>query len=234
MSLLQNIIAQVAQSTLNQNTPTGGQPQQQNSAIGTLLGSVLGSQTQQNTTLSGVLGQVLDNSQQTQTGLGGASRPPSVPAQTHQNIPARDLGSVLGQILSSQSAEQKGGFNKNTLLLALIPIVLGYIQKNGGLSGVLAKFQGSELASKAQSWINNDTANDGLNPQDVVELFGKDEINRVCQQTGASQTQVCQGIAKLLPQVMNDLTPNGNLATESEANAEINQILQQVGINRQQ
>lgn len=234
MSLLQNIIAQVAQSTLNQNTPTGGQPQQQNSAIGTLLGSVLGSQTQQNTTLSGVLGQVLGNSQQTQNGLSGVLGSLLGGGQTHQNIPARDLGSVLGQILSSQSAEQKGGFNKNTLLLALIPIVLGYIQKNGGLSGVLAKFQGSELASKAQSWINNDTANDGLNPQDVVELFGKDEINRVCQQTGAGQTQVCQGIAKLLPQVMNDLTPNGNLATESEANAEINQILQQVGINRQQ
>ena len=234
MSLLQNIIAQVAQSTLNQNTPTGGQPQQQNSAIGTLLDSVLGSQTQQNTTLSGVLGQVLGNSQQTQNGLSGVLSSLLGGGQTHQNIPARDLGSVLGQILSSQSAEQKGGFNKNTLLLALIPIVLGYIQKNGGLSGVLAKFQGSELASKAQSWVNIDTDNDGLDAQDVMSLFGKDEINRACQQTGASETEVCQGIAKLLPQVMNDLTPNGNLATESEANAEINQILQQVGINRQQ
>ena len=174
MSLLQNIIAQVAQSTLNQNTPTGGQPQQQNSAIGTLLGSVLGSQAQQNTTLSGVLGQVVGNSQQTQNGLSGVLGSLLGGGQTHQNIPARDLGSVLGQILSSQSAEQKGGFNKNTLLLALIPIVLGYIQKNGGLSGVLAKFQGSELASKAQSWVNIDTDNDGLDAQDVMSLFGKD------------------------------------------------------------
>ncbi|AWY20988.1 YidB family protein [Moraxella bovis] len=213
MSLLQNIITQVAQNAL-----TGGQSQQ-NSGLGGMLGQVVasqlgGGQSQAQGGLGGVLGSL----------LGGG--------QTRQNVPASDLGSVLGQVLGSQSAQQKGGFNKNTLLLALIPIVLGYIQKNGGLSGVLAKFQGNGLGNKAQSWVNIDTDNDGLDAQDVMSLFGKDEINRACQQTGASETEVCQGIAELLPQVVNDLTPNGDLATENEANAEISQILQQVNTNR--
>lgn len=97
---------------------------------------------------------------------------------------------------------------------------------------MLAKFQGNGLGNKAQSWVNIDTDNDGLDAQDVMSLFGKDEINRACQQTGASETEVCQGIAELLPQVVNDLTPNGDLATENEANAEISQILQQVNTNR--
>lgn len=97
---------------------------------------------------------------------------------------------------------------------------------------MLAKFQGNALGNKAQSWVNIDTDNDGLDAQDVMSLFGKDEINRACQQTGASETEVCQGIAELLPQVVNDLTPNGDLATENEANAEISQILQQVNTNR--
>lgn len=226
MSLLQNIITQVAQNAL-----TGGQTQQQNSGLGGMLGSVLGGQSQQNSGLSGMLGQVVASQLgggQAQGGLGGMLGSLLGGGQTRQNVPASDLGSVLGQVLGSQSAQQKGGFNKNTLLLALIPIVLGYIQKNGGLSGVLAKFQGSGLGNKAQSWVNIDTDNDGLDTQDVMSLFGKDEINRACQQTGASETEVCQGIAELLPQVMNDLTPNGDLATENEANAEISQILKQL------
>lgn len=232
MSLLQNIITQVAQNAL-----TGGQSQQQNSGLGGMLGSVLGGQSQQNSGLGGVLGQVVASQlgggqSQAQGGLGGLLGSLLGGGQTRQNVPASDLGSVLGQVLGSQSAQQKGGFNKNTLLLALIPIVLGYIQKNGGLSGVLAKFQGNGLGNKAQSWVNIDTDNDGLDAQDVMSLFGKDEINRACQQTGASETEVCQGIAELLPQVMNDLTPNGDLATENEANAEISQILQQVNTNR--
>lgn len=227
MSLLQNIITQVAQNAL-----TGGQAQQQNSGLGGMLGSVLGGQSQQNSSLGGVLGQVVASQlgggqSQAQGGLGGMLGSLLGGGQT-QNVPASDLGSVLGQVLGSQSAQQKGGFNKNTLLLALIPIVLGYIQKNGGLSGVLAKFQGNGLGNKAQSWVNIDTDNDGLDAQDVMSLFGKDEINRACQQTGASETEVCQGIAELLPQVMNDLTPNGDLATENEANAEISQILKQL------
>lgn len=110
MSLLQNIITQVAQNAL-----TGGQSQQ-NSGLGGMLGQVVasqlgGGQSQAQGGLGGVLGSL----------LGGG--------QTRQNVPASDLGSVLGQVLGSQSAQQKGGFNKNTLLLALIPIVLGYIQK---------------------------------------------------------------------------------------------------------
>lgn len=194
----------------------GGQSQQSQGGLGGLLGSVVasqlgGGQSQANSGLGGVLGSLLGGQ------MGGQK----------QSVPAGDLGGLLGQVVSSQLGNRSGGgLNKNTLLLALIPVVLAFIQKNGGLSGVLNKFNGAGLDNKAQSWVALDQDNDGLDAGDVMRLFDNDDINNVCQQTGASQGEVCQGIAELLPQVMNDLTPNGSVgADETVANNEISELL---------
>ena len=201
-----------------------GQSQQPSSAnqagLGGLLGSVLGSQMggRQSSGLESVLGGLLGNSR--------------------QNTSAGDLGSVLGSVLGQGGLsrgglpQQSGGFNKSTLLLALLPVVLAYIQKNGGLSGVLGKFSNNGMGNKAQSWVNIDTDNDGIDAGDIQRLFGEQEIQAACAQTGASESEVCQGIAELLPKVVNDLTPQGDLSTEQEANDEIAQILAQMNANK--
>lgn len=229
MSLLQSIVTQVAQNALKDSrTSSQGSPAD---ALGGLLGGLSGQQAN-NAGLGGLLGQVLGGQPQAQQGglggllgglLGGQS-------QTRQASPT-DLGGLLGGLLGGQSPlpnRQAGGFNKSTLLLALLPIVLSYIQKNGGLSGVLAKFQGNGLGNKAQSWVNIDTDNDGIDAQDIARVFDNQDIAKVCSQTGASEQEVCQGIAELLPQVMNDLTPKGSLDNEQQANDEIDQILAQL------
>lgn len=221
MSLLQSIVTQVVQ-----NAVQGDQRSQQQDGLGDLLGGLAGNQNS-NAGLGGVLG----SQGSSQAGLSGLLRGLlGGGAQSRQASPT-DLGDILGGVLGSQSQAQsrQGGFNKSTLLLALLPVVLAYIQKNGGLSGVLAKFQGNGLGNKAQSWTSIDVDNDGIDADDVARLFGSQEINEVAQKTGASELEVRQGIAGLLPQVVNDLTPHGSVeADESEANAEIDQILSQL------
>lgn len=229
MSLLQSIVTQVVQNAI-----TGGQPQQQaqQGGLGGLLGGLTGGNN--NSGLGGMLGNVVAGQvakqmggQSNTGGLGGMLG--GLLGGQQKTTSAGDLGSILGSVLGSQSQQQSqsGGFNKGVLLLALLPIVLGFIQSNGGLSGVLAKFSGNGLDNKAQSWVNIDTDNDGLDAGDVLGLFGQDAINQACQQTGANQDQVCQGIAELLPQVVDGLTPQGNLQTEQQANDEISEILAQ-------
>lgn len=218
MSLLQNIVGQVLKNAI-QTQPTQ-QPNANQSGLGGLLGSVLGSQMggRQSSGLESVLGGLLGNSR--------------------QNTSAGDLGSLLGSVLGQGGMargglpQQSGGFNKSTLLLALLPVVLAYIQKNGGLSGVLGKFSNNGMGNKAQSWVNIDTDNDGIDAGDIQRLFGEQEIQAACAQTGASESEVCQGIAELLPKVVNDLTPQGDLSTEQQANDEIAQILAQMNANK--
>lgn len=224
MGLLDGLIGQVVQNSL------GGQKNQQQDVLGGLLGSVLGGQQQQNSGLGGLLGSVVasqlggQNQSNSNSGLGGLLG--SVLGGQQQNNTA-NIGNVLVQVLGGQN---KGGLDKNTLLIALIPVVLGFIQKNGGLSGVLDKFNSSGLGNKAQSWVAVDKDNDGLDAGDILGLFGQSEINQVCEQTGASQGEVCQGIANILPEVMNSLTPTGNVQDhEQTANSEISELLAQFG-----
>lgn len=227
MGLLDGLVGQVVSNAL------GGQQKQQSNDLGGLLGSVVasqlgGNQNQSQGGLGGLLGSVVASQlgggqSQSQGGLGGML---GGLLGGQQKQP--DLGSILGQVVSGQLSGNKGGFDKNTLLIALIPVVLGFIQKNGGLSGVLAKFNGNGLGNQAQSWVALDKDNDGLDAGDVLGLFGQSEINQVCQQTGASEGDVCQGIADILPEVMNSLTPTGNVAADEQvANNEISQILAQ-------
>lgn len=196
MSLLQNLVVGAIQNSLNQNS------QPSNQGLGGLLGGLAGQlpgQTQ-NAGLGGVLGQVL-----------GGQR---------QNSPA-DLGGILGQVLGTT---QGRGNNKSALMVALLPLVLGYIQKNGGLSGMLGKMQALGLSGEAQSWVAKG-GNRALGADKVQHLFDNQDIEQVCQATGASRDSVCQGLAELLPNVVNELTPKGDLTDEPVANSEIGDIL---------
>ncbi|MDH2272763.1 YidB family protein [Moraxella porci] len=243
MSLLQNIVGQVLKNAI-QTQPTQ-QPSANQSGLGGLLGGLANSmgQSQQPSSanqagLGGLLGSVLGSQMGGRQSSGLESVLGGLLGNSRQNTSAGDLGSVLGSVLDQGGMargglpQQSGGFNKSTLLLALLPVVLAYIQKNGGLSGVLGKFSNNGMGNKAQSWVNIDVDNDGIDAGDIQRLFGDQEIQAACAQTGASESEVCQGIAELLPKVVNDLTPQGDLSTEQEANDEIAQILAQMNANK--
>lgn len=223
MSLLGNLVTQVARQALEgqdtkhspnqrtQPTSTGG--------LGGILGSILGgnNSAQTNTQpqsngfgLDDIIGGMLGGQMGGQTsGAGG-------------------LGSILGSVLGNGQANARGGSNKAMLVAALMPIALNWIQRNGGLSGALNKVKDMGFGNEAQSWMSTQQQNQNLDPNQINKLFDKQEIEHVCQQTGADETEVRQGLAELLPEIVNQLTPSGDLAKEQEANSEINEILSQI------
>ena len=137
------------------------------------------------------------------------------------------LGDILGSVLSGQ--RNKGGFGgKGMLVAALLPMVLSWVQRNGGLSGALSKITGMGYENQARSWMSNHELNDNLDPNDISRLFDESEIQQVAAHTGANDMEVRQGLAELLPEVMNQLTPHGNLDNEADANQEIEQIISQL------
>lgn len=235
MSLLGNLITQVARSAMqpeqnnhvNQRGTSGG--------LGDILGSVLGSQMgnqmgrqphqpqhrQANNDfgLDDVLGSVLGSA------MGGG--------MGHQMGQTGGLGSILGSVLGSGMGGGLGGGNrqmsgKGMLIAALLPVVLGWIQRNGGLSGALAKVQQMGMQNNAQSWMDASQPNQNLDLDQVSQLFDANDIHQVAGQVGADENEVRQGLAELLPEVMNQLTPRGGLEDEQEANQEIDDIMSQL------
>lgn len=206
--LLGNLITQVAQNAI-QGQMNQQQSNNQMGGLGGLLGGMLGGQPQQQNRNDGFgLDDVVGM-------LGGA--------MAGGNSQGNVLGSVLGSVLGGQN--QSTG--KNMMMAMLLPMALNFIQQNGGLTGALNKITSMGMGQKANSWMSTDQ-NEDLDANDVQQLFGADQIQQVAQQTGCDSGEVCQGMAQLLPQIFDSLTPDGDTNRESQANNEISQILSQL------
>ena len=230
MSLLGNLVSQVARSAMDpedaQRNPVNQRINpRRTGGLGDILGSVLGGgnqsagyDPQQYERRSADNGFGLDD---IIGGLTGGKQ------RGGMSSGSGGLGDILGNVLGGQTT--RGGFGgKGMLIAALMPMVLSWIKRNGGLSGALSKITGMGYEKQARSWLNNNEPNDNLDPNDINRLFDDSEIQQVAAHTGANETEVRQGLAELLPEVVNQLTPNGNLDNEPEANEEIDQIISQL------
>ena len=175
----------------------GGQQQSQQGGLGGILGSVLGG---------------LGGGQQTSQpgGLGGI------------------LGSVLGGLSGSsqqQPTSQTGGLNTQSLLIAVVPLVLGWIQQNGGLQGALAKLQGAGLTGQVQSWVDPNQGNREAPTEQIQSLFNSQQVAQVAQQAQVPTQEVYEAISSILPQIINSLTPQGDATDHHEANNDIQNVM---------
>ncbi|WP_296245820.1 MULTISPECIES: YidB family protein [unclassified Psychrobacter] len=235
MSLLGNLVSQVARSAMdpedaNRNPVNQRINPRRTGGLGDILGSVLGGGNQP----SGYNPQQYerrsaDNSFGLDDIIGGLT---GANQRGGMSSGAGGLGDILGSVLSGQAMggrTSRAGFGgKGMLIAALVPMVLNWIKRNGGLSGALSKITGMGYENQVRSWMSNQEVNDNLDPNEIARLFDENEIQQVASHTGANEREVRQGLAELLPEVMNQLTPNGNLENEPEANAEIDQIISQL------
>lgn len=83
----------------------------------------------------------------------------------------------------------------------------------GGLGGLLSKFTGSdnpEVAKKAQSWVSTGD-NQPVSPDEIEQALGTDTIAQVAQDAGVSHDQAKSELADKLPQLVDKISPDGNL-----------------------
>jgi len=88
---------------------------------------------------------------------------------------------------------------------------------NGGLNNVLNDLRRNGQGNTAQSWVNSGD-NDPINPDDLAHALGADTINQLSDQSGLTRNELLQGLAQHLPNFVDQLTPNGRLPTNDEAN----------------
>ena len=234
MSLLGNLVSQVARSAMDpedrQRNPVNQRINpRRTGGLGDILGGVLGGGNQPSGYNPQQYERRADNGfglDDIIGGLTGANQRGGMSSGTG------GLGDILGSVLGGQATggrTSRSGFGgKGMLIAALMPMVLSWIKRNGGLSGALSKITGMGYDNQARSWMSNQEANDNSDPNEITRLFDESEIQQVAAHTGANEMEVRQGLAELLPEVMNQLTPNGNLDNEPEANEEIDQIMNQL------
>ena len=119
-------------------------------------------------------------------------------------------GQVLGSVLGGgqqQGAQGTGG--------ALLQIAMNLLQNQpGGLAGLLQQFQNAGLGNAAASWVGTGP-NTAISGDQLSSALGGDTIGGIANQLGIPQQEAAGGLAALLPQLIDQLTPQGRLPDDN-------------------
>jgi len=113
-----------------------------------------------------------------------------------------DLTDAAGNVLSGEG-KQPGG---------LVEMALKLIKntEGGGIQGLVEQFKGIGLGDTISSWIGTG-ANQAISGDQLANTFGMDKIQEIAGKLGVSASEASSKLAVLVPQLVDKLTPDGNL-----------------------
>jgi len=125
------------------------------------------------------------------------------------------LGNLMGRTTAggatdSSAASTEGGAIGGVGQSALVMLALQMIQQNGGLPGILGKLRQTGLGGLADSWVGTG-ANLPVSEDQLSHVLGSGAIGRIAQQCGIAPGAAAGGLAQMLPQIINQLTPDGQV-----------------------
>ena len=120
------------------------------------------------------------------------------------------LGDLLGGLLGG-GAGKTGGLDLGSMLGAGAGGIL-----SGGLGNLMRDLQNTGHGQVADSWISTG-ANKQIAPNDLAAALGNDTIDTLTQQTGMPRDDLLKALSELLPGVVDQLTTQGRLPNEQEA-----------------
>ncbi|MBV9201539.1 MAG: DUF937 domain-containing protein [Alphaproteobacteria bacterium] len=137
---------------------------------------------------------------------------PASPSQAPPQAPA-DAGSGggrgggFGNILKGPLGGLLGGAAAGSVI-------------SGGLGDLMRQLQQSGHGEAANSWVGNGP-NKPISPGDLGSALGADQIDSIATQSGLSRDDLLRGLSQYLPQVVDHLTPDGRLPTDSEVHSRL-------------
>jgi len=122
-------------------------------------------------------------------------------------------GGGLGGLIGSLAGGRRGG-GMAAMLPMLAPVV-GTMLAGGGLQKVLSGLRENGMGDKADSWVGKGE-NEPIDPQELRRAVGDDTIRDAASRAGVSEDEAASGLAALLPQVVDRVTPNGEVPDDAE------------------
>jgi len=112
------------------------------------------------------------------------------------------LDSILGAVAGK--GESTGG------AAALVGIVGGLLQQNGGLQGLANKFSQGGAGSAFSSWVGMGE-NQQVSANQIQNVLGSDQVRALATKMGIDPAQASNLVAEYLPKIVDKLTPEGKV-----------------------
>ena len=120
------------------------------------------------------------------------------------------LDGLLGSLMGGMTGDGTGGKQS-----PLLQIALQLMQQNGGLQGILAKFQQAGYGAQADSWVSAGQ-NMPISADALSQALGQGQLGQIAQQLGMSHGDTANGLASMLPQMIDKMTPHGQVPDDHD------------------
>jgi len=181
-------------------------------------------------------------------GLAGQSGGGRMPQQPMGAQAGGGMGSVLVALmpvvlsmLSNQGGGQRGGPGQMGMGAApgggglgdILGQVLGGAAggrgaAGGGLGGILAQLQQAGFGEQADSWVGSG-ANKPIPPDAMSQIFGQDGLQQISRHAGLSEEETSRGLSQLLPEVVDRVTPSGQVPDFDSLSRSVDDLARQFG-----
>lgn len=118
-----------------------------------------------------------------------------------------DLGGILGGMLGKSGGDGASSSGSGGIDLGKI---LGGALGSGGSGGLLGQLASGGLGDQLKSWLGNG-ANHPVDAQQLTAALGPDTVKEIAAETGASPEQVSETISQVLPAMVDEASPAGDL-----------------------
>jgi uncharacterized protein YidB (DUF937 family) len=97
---------------------------------------------------------------------------------------------------------------------AIAQVAVDLFNQNGGLPGVLEKFKSAGFTDEVVSWVGKG-ANMQISAEQITQVLGSTTIQTAANKLGINASEISAKIAEYLPQVIDRMTPNGEVGRDS-------------------
>ena len=130
------------------------------------------------------------------------------------NLGSGMVGKLAGQLGSGTS-------QNNRLIGAAAKLISS--GNVGGLGGLMQMFSQHGHADTVNSWVSTER-NRAISPNEVQDVLGQDNVRQVADEAGVSEQEASNGLADILPQLVDKMTPNGKVPEGDNANGMLSQL----------
>lgn len=129
--------------------------------------------------------------------------------------------SILDAVKDLAGGQGAGGGNSTLELIG------GLIQKSGGVGGLISTLRQGGLGGLVESWVGNG-ANQPVSGQQLGQALAGtpagQHVEAMAQKQGVDTSQILGQLAQHLPDVVNHLTPNGQVSTGGDSGFNLSEL----------
>ncbi|HVN23758.1 MAG TPA: YidB family protein [Syntrophorhabdales bacterium] len=115
---------------------------------------------------------------------------------------------ILDELVKTAAGAVLGGSGQG----GLVEHALGLMNNpgTGGLTGLIEQFKSKGLGDAVSSWIGQGE-NQAISGEAIANIVGSDKVQQIAGILGMSSSEAANGLATVLPHLIDQLTPDGKV-----------------------